>query len=139
MTIGPTFRIHPAQGVAHLTWGVLTNFELWRTLLNDVTRDPRFERGYSILEDLRQLRTPAKTVLREWPQIVEEFAPRVRPCRWAVVLPPVTLSAFDQVRAAADRLRRDEVDLCVFLDFRAAEYWARRSEGVRRVNPDQPE
>lgn len=139
MSAAPNYRIDVDRGIVHLKWGALTSLQEWTHLVNALTADPRFRRGYSIVEDLRgQHHVASQRVLDDWLQLLEAFAPHVRPCRWAVVFPPVFLTAFDQVRGTAERLDADEIDLCAFLDFQAALYWAGRQEGTRRFKTDTP-
>lgn len=140
MSAASAYTIDPKRQVAHLRWADQTSLTEAAMLLDALIGDPAFQRGYSILEDLRTqdgLKSPF--VLDAGLQLRETVASRVRPCRWAVVLPPVFLALFDQVRAGAERLHAQEIEFCAFVDFDAALHWASRADPPRTCRRNSSE
>lgn len=121
----PTYVIDPDRRLVRLQYKRPPRLPQWIALINDFTMDARFRSGYNIVEDMRALRVPPDgAMVEDGTRQLEALASRLKPCRWAAVFSPELLSVYGQVRMSADRLRKQQIEVCVFMDYEAALRWA---------------
>jgi hypothetical protein len=71
-------------------------------IFDRIVQDPRFERGFNFIRDRRELTEPPESDdIRQAVAIMKAVAPRMAPCRWAVVVPAENLVFYGMARMAS--------------------------------------
>jgi hypothetical protein len=117
-----TYRIDPAQGIVTIT-GDYEEAGGWRVLLEAVSRDPAYARGFSFIRDLRASAHPvdAQAVMGII-AVVREFWGALGARRAAIV----TKAGMDDPAVIAHALADDEqIPLRAFTSYEDALEWVR--------------
>jgi hypothetical protein len=94
-------------------------------IFDRIVQDPRFERGFNFIRDRRELTEPPESDdIRQAVAIMKAVAPRMAPCRWAVVVPAENLVFYGMARMASLLMDDSGIEFGAFLSYDSAVDWA---------------
>jgi hypothetical protein len=125
--MSPPFSIDPSARLVHCRLDGAVPAARLRECLDAVLPSPRFERGFGFVLNARGGPGLTPTRVQDLAALIRIRAPRLGPCRWAVVVDAE--EGLLAVRALALLTRGSGVTVAPFTDPTQAEHWARDAHG----------
>jgi hypothetical protein len=100
-------------------------------VLDRIVLEPHFQRGFNFVRDRRELtRAVEPEMVRRVVTSLKSYAPRIAPCRWAVVVPAHDLVFYGMARMASIMMEDSGIQFEAFLSYESAVEWAVKGGAV---------